>query len=145
MKTTSLAGAHYYLLFIDDYSRYTMVYVLHQKSETFAQFWEYKALVENYHDNKIKALRSDNGGEYTSAQFAKFLRDSGISHEKRAPYSPEQNRVSESANRTLVGRAKAISLDGNMSDNLWAEAIHTAVYHNNRSLTRAKNKTPYER
>ena len=144
MKTTSLGGAHYYLLFIDDYSRYTIIYALRQKSDTFSKFREYKALVQNYHDYKIKALRSDNGGEYTSHQFAKFLRDSGISHEKTAPYSPEQNGVSERANRTLVGRAKAMILDGNMRDNLLAEAIHTAVYLNNRSPTSAKNKTPYE-
>jgi len=144
MKTTSLGGARYYLLFIDDYSRYTMVYILRQKSETFSKFREYKALVENYHDKKIKALRSDNSGEYTSHQFAKFLRDSGISHEKTAPYSPEQNGVSERANRTLVGRAKAMILDGKMSDNLWAEAMHTAVYLNNRSPTSARNKTPYQ-
>jgi len=144
MKTTSLGGARYYLLFIDDYSRYTMVYILHQKSETFSKFREYKALVENYHDKKIKALRSDNGGEYTSNQFSKFLRDSGISHEKTAPYSPEQNGVSERANRTLVGRAKAMILDSQTSDNLWAEAIHTAVYLHNRSPTSAKNKVPYE-
>jgi len=144
MKTTSLGGARYYVLFIDDYSRYIVVYILRQKSETFAKFREYKALVENYHDRKIKALRSDNGGEYTSNQFTKFMRESGISHERTAPYSPEQNGVSERANRTLVGRAKAMILDGNMSDNLWAEAMHTAVYLNNRSPTTAKPKTPYE-
>ena len=121
-----------------------MVYALRQKSETFGKFREYKALVGSCHDRRIVALRSDNGGEYTSHLFAKFLRDSGISHEKTAPYSPEQNGVSERANCTLVGRAKAMILDGNMSDNLWAEAIHTAVYLNNRSPTSAKNKTPYE-
>ena len=144
MKTASLGGARYYLLFIDDYSRYTTVYILCQKSETFSKFQEYKALVENYHDKKIKALRSDNGGEYTSHQFAKFLCDSGITHEKTAPYSTEQNGVSERANRTLVGRVKAMILDGKTEDRLWAEAMHTAVYLTNRSPTSAKDKTPYE-
>ena len=128
MKTTSLGGARYYVLFIDDHSRYTVIYFLHHKSETFAKFRQYKALVANYHTRKIKALRSDNGGEYTSNQFTKFMRETGISHEKPAPYSLKQNGVSERANRTLVGRAKAMILDGKMSDNLWAEAMHTAVY-----------------
>ena len=146
MKTTSLGGALYYVLFIDDYSRYTVIYILRQKSETFAKFREYKALVENYYDRKIKALRSDHGGEYTCNQFTKFMREEGISHEKTAPYSPEQNGVSKRANRTLVGRAKTMILDGKISDNLWAEAMHTAVYPINRSPTRAKpkHKTPYE-
>ena len=144
MKTTSLRGGRYYLLFIDDYLRNIMVYAFRQKSETFAKFREYKAMVENYHDHKIKALRSENGGEYTSHQFAKFLRDSGISHEKTAPYSLEQNAVTEKANRTLVDRVKDEILNGNMSDNLWAEAIHTAVYLHNWSPTSAKNSVVHE-
>jgi len=98
----------------------------------------------NYHNRKIKALRSDNGGEYTSDSFSTYLRNSGISHKKTAPYSLEQNGVSERANRTLIGRAKAMILENKMNDNLWGEAIHTAVYLKNRSPTRSKNSTPYQ-
>jgi len=144
MKIPSIGGARYFLLFIDDHTRYTMVYTLHQKSETFSKFKEYKALVENYHNGKIKALRSDNGGEYTSNEFSKFLRESGISHETTAPYSPEQNGVSERATRTLIGRAKAMILENELHDNLWAEAIHTAVYLKNRCPTTSKISTPYQ-
>jgi len=89
MNIPSLGGARYFLLFIDDHTRYTTVFTIHQKSDTFSKFKEYKALVENYHNMKIKALRSDNGGEYTSDSFSTYLRNSGISHEKTAPYSPE--------------------------------------------------------
>ena len=86
MKFPSIRGARYFLLFIDDHTKYTMVYTLYQKSITLSKFKEYKALVENYHNGKIKALRSDNGGEYTSKDLSKFLRESGISHETTAPY-----------------------------------------------------------
>jgi len=144
MKIPSIGGARYFLLFIDDHTRYTMVYPLHQKSETFSKFKEYKALVENMHNGKIKALRSDNRGEYTSNEFSQFLRESGISHEATAPYSPEQNGVSERANRTLIGRAKAMILENQFHDNLWAEAIHTAVYLKNRCPTTSKISTPYQ-
>jgi len=144
MKIPSIGGARYFLLFIDYHTRYTMVYTLHQKSETFSKFKEYKALVENYHNGKIMALGSDNGGDYTSTEFSKFLRESGISHEKTAPYSPEQNRVSERANWTLIGRAKAMILENELHNNLWAEAIHTAVYLKNRCPTTSKISTPYQ-
>jgi len=144
MKIPSLGGARYFLLFIDDYTRYTTVFTIHQKSETFSKFKEYTALVENYHNRKIKAVRSDNGGEYTSDSFSTYLRNSGISHEKTAPYSPEQNAVSERANRTLIGRAKAMILEHKMNDHLWGEAIHTAVYLKNWSPTRSKHSTPYQ-
>jgi len=144
MKIPSLGDARYFLLFIDDHTRYTTVFTIHQKSDTFSKFKEYKALVEDYHNRKIKALRSYNGGEYTSDSFSTYLRNSGISHEKTARYSHEQNGVSERANRTLIGRAKAMILENKMNDDLWGEAIHIAVYLKNRSPTRSKNSTPYQ-
>jgi len=66
-----------------------MVYTLHQMSETLSKFKEYKVLVENYHNRKIKALQRDNGGEYTCNECSKFLRESDISHETIALYAPE--------------------------------------------------------
>src|SRR5207253_275983 len=105
---------------------------------------EYKALVKNFHNRKIKALRSDNGGEYTSQAFAKFSWECSILYEKTTPYSLEQNRVSERANHILVGRAKVMILDHPLPDEVWAEAIHTAVYLKNQSPTVTKSTTPYE-
>jgi hypothetical protein len=61
-----LSGYVYYLSFIDDYSRKTRVYFLKSKDEVFRKFKEFKALIENLSERKIKILRSDNGGEYTS-------------------------------------------------------------------------------
>ena len=95
MRTSSLGGARYFVLFIDDYSRFTAVFTIRQKSEVTEKFLEYKSWAENLHDRRIKALRSDNGGEYTSHRFTEILKENGITHEKTAPYSPEQNGVSE--------------------------------------------------
>jgi len=146
MRTLSLGGAKYFLLFIDDFSRFTAVFTLRQKSDVTERFLEYKAWAENLHGMRIKALRSDNGGEYTSYQFTKILKENGITHEKTVPYSPEQNRVSERSNRTLVGRAKAMMLDNNLAEELWGEAIRSAVYLKNRTPTSAitSHKTPFE-
>ena len=69
MKTDLLSGNRYFLLFIDDY---TWVYFITLKSEVFDVFKQFKALVENQCNLSIKALRSDNGGEYTSSQFVEF-------------------------------------------------------------------------
>ena len=55
----------YFTTFIDDYSRKTWIYFLKKKDEVFSKFKEFKALVENSTNRKIKVLRSDNGGEYT--------------------------------------------------------------------------------
>jgi hypothetical protein len=60
----SLSGSLYYVSFIDDFSRKTWIYFLRKKSEVFEKFKEFKALVENQTDKKIKVLRTDNGGEF---------------------------------------------------------------------------------
>ena len=60
------------ITFIDDFSRKTWIYFLKAKNEVFEKFKEFKALIENLSDKKIKTLRSDNGGEYTSKEFEAF-------------------------------------------------------------------------
>ena len=69
MSTVSLSGHEYYVTFIDDYSMKTWIYFLKAKGEVFSGFQEFKALVENQTGKKIKVLRSNNGGEYTSNEF----------------------------------------------------------------------------
>ena len=66
-----------------------------RKSEVFSKFKEYKALVENQMDRKIKNLRSDNGREFTSKEFKELCREFRIKRELSTPYNPQQNGVAE--------------------------------------------------
>ena len=61
------------MLLIDDYTMMTWVTFLKEKSEAFMKFKDFKELVENEANLKIKCLRSDNGGEFTSNKFNEFL------------------------------------------------------------------------
>ena len=67
MSHVPLGGYEYYVTFIDDHSKRTWIYFLKTKDEVFRQFQESKALVENQTGRKIRLLRLDNRGEYTSA------------------------------------------------------------------------------
>jgi transposase InsO family protein len=89
MSRVSLGGCEYYVTFIDDHSRKTWIYFLKTKSEVFKRFQEFKALVENQTGRKIKVLRSDNGGEYTSTEFADFCTQQGIRRQLTVPYNPQ--------------------------------------------------------
>ena len=95
ISSTSLCGFEYYITFIDEFSRKTWIYFLKAKSEMFEKFKEFKVLIENLSDKKIKILRSDNGGEYTSKEFEAFCKDVGIKRELTTPYNPQQNGVAE--------------------------------------------------
>ena len=98
MHNESLNGSKYFLLLIDDLSRYCWVFFLKSKFDVFAEFVKFKAAVELEIENKLKILRSDNGGEYTSRQFEAYLAKEGIKHQLVVPYTPRQNGVSERRN-----------------------------------------------
>ena len=145
MNARSLGGAEYFLTFIDDRTHYTWVYVLKRKDEVFGCFLRWKALVEKSSGRKLKAIRTDNGGEYTSTMFEDYLKSEGIRHECTIPKTPEQNGVAERMNRTLVEAVRSMLTGARLSHEFWAEALATAVYLRNRSPTRAvKGMTPYE-
>ena len=63
---------NYFMLVIDDYSRLTWVTFLKEKYEAFAKFKVFKALNENQTGRKIKAIRYDRGGEFSSRHFKEF-------------------------------------------------------------------------
>ena len=69
ISTSARGGYEYFVTFIDDYSRYEYIYLIHHKSETFEKFKEFKEEVENHRGMSIKSLRSDHGGEYLLGEF----------------------------------------------------------------------------
>ena len=139
MNVESAGGSKYILTFTDDYTRYVTVYFIKSKADVLTKFKEYTALMENLSPNshRLKTVRSDNGGEYTSNKFKEFCNEKGISHEFTTPYSPQQNGVSERLNRTLLEKARSMIYHAEVPSKFWAEAINTAVYLHNRSPTAA--------
>ncbi|WVZ93487.1 LOW QUALITY PROTEIN: hypothetical protein U9M48_039462 [Paspalum notatum var. saurae] len=133
-------GRRYFLLLVDDLSRYMWVMVLGSKGEAADAIRRAQAAAEAECGRKLRVLRTDNGGEFTAAEFASYCADEGIRRHYSAPYSPQQNGVVERRNQTVVGMARE-----GMPAVFWGEAVATAVYILNRSPTKALNgKTPYE-
>jgi transposase InsO family protein len=145
MPSSSISGYVYYVPFIDDYFRKTWVYFLKSKDEVFSKFKEFKALIENLSKRKIKILRSNNGGEYTSKEFVNFYKDVGIKRELTTPYNPQQNGVAERKNITIMEAVKTMIHDQDLPMCLWAEATMTTIYVQNRLSHSALGfKTPEE-
>lgn len=145
LKTPSLKGSRYYVIFIDDLTRMCWIYFLKFKSEVERIFWKFKAKVENESGCKIQILRSDNGKEYTSSQFNLYCEEEGIERQLTVPYTPEQNGVSERRNRYIMEMARCMMHEKNLPKKFWAEAANTAVFLQNRLPTKAvKNQTPFE-
>ena len=62
----SISGYKYYVIFIDDFSRFTWIYPMHRKYEVLTKFVKFKLLVENQFTSHTKQLQSDGRGEYNS-------------------------------------------------------------------------------
>ncbi|CAL8991390.1 unnamed protein product [Prunus brigantina] len=145
MKTESLYGNKYFLLFTDDCTRMSWVYFIRNKSSALECFRKFKAMTELQSGYKIKGLRSDRGGEFLSGEFNKFCEESGIQRQLTMTYSPQQNGVVERKNRTVVEMAKSMLHEKGISYEFWVEAMNSAIYLLNRCPTKSLKKvTPFE-
>ena len=95
----SIGGNKYGLVIVDDFSRFTWVFFLHDKVEVLEEtLKKFMRRAQNEFEVKIKKIRSDNGREFKNTGVEEFLDDEGIKHEFSAPYSPQQNGVVERKN-----------------------------------------------
>ena len=101
---------------------------LKAKNEVFEKFKEFKALIENLSDRRIKTLQSDNGREYTSKEFESFYKYAKIKRGLASPYNPQQNGIAERKNITIMEVVKTMIYDQDLPMHLWAKAARTVVY-----------------
>ncbi|GJZ10413.1 retrovirus-related pol polyprotein from transposon TNT 1-94 [Tanacetum coccineum] len=93
----------------------------------------------------VRNVRIGNGTEFINQILCDYYENVGISHQTSVARTPQQNDVVERRNRTLVEAARIMLIFSKAPLFLWAEAINTTCYTQNRSLIRLRyNKTPYE-
>ncbi|KAL8116714.1 hypothetical protein AgCh_023023 [Apium graveolens] len=144
MNIQARGGYEYFVTFIDDYSRYGYVYLLHRKSECFDKFKEYKAKTEKRLNKSIKSLRSDRGGEYLLGEFREYLSENGIESQLTAPGTPLQNGVAERRNQTLLESVRSMMSYSDLPKSFWGHALETTAYLLNLVPSKSVPKTPLE-
>ena len=145
MRVQSINGKKYVLVIVDDYSRFTWVKFLRTKDETPEVIIKFIKQLQVLLNKTVRIIRTDNGTEFVNQQLTQFYESMGITHQKSVPRTPQQNGVVERRNRTLVEAARTMLIYSKAPMFLWAEAIATACYTQNRSLIHTlHNKTPYE-
>jgi transposase InsO family protein len=136
----SIMGSKYGLVIIDDFSCFTWVFFLQDKSETQSTLKRFLRRSQNEFELKVKKIRSDNGSELKNLQVEEYLEEEGIKHEFSAPYMPQQNGVVERKNRTLIDMARTMLGEYKTPERFCSEAMNTACHAINRLL----KKTSYE-
>ncbi|GJZ38521.1 retrovirus-related pol polyprotein from transposon TNT 1-94 [Tanacetum coccineum] len=145
MRVQSISGKKYILVIVDDYSRFTWVKFLISKDETLEFVFKFLKQIQVGLNKTVRYIRTDNGTKFVNQVLTEFYESIGISHQKSVPRTLQQNGVVERRNHTLVEAARTMLIFSKALMFLWAEAIATACYTQNRSLIHTRhNKTPYE-
>ncbi|KAG7539479.1 Ribonuclease H-like superfamily [Arabidopsis suecica] len=143
---TSVQGFRFYVVFIDNYSRFCWLYPLKMKSEVFLTFKRFQSLVENQFNQRIKIFQSDGGGEFVNKHLQNHFSECGIQHYISCPHTPQQNGVAERKHRHLMELGMSMIFHSNLPQSLWVDAIFTANFLSNLLPTSIHDKmqSPFE-
>jgi Reverse transcriptase (RNA-dependent DNA polymerase)/Integrase core domain len=141
----SKSGGKWYVIFVDDCTRMTWLYILKTKDEVSKIFQNFYKMIITQFEKRIKVIRSDNGTEYINKELQVFLSENGILHETSCVGTPQQNSVAERKNRHLLEITRSLLFENKVPANYWDNAITFAVYLMNRMPTTAnKFQTPLQ-
>nr|GEW30853.1 hypothetical protein [Tanacetum cinerariifolium] len=145
MRIASINGKRYILVIIDDYSRYAWVHFLRSKDEAPDVIITFLKRITVFLQSPVIIIRTDNGTELRNKVLKEYFDSVGISHQMSFVRTPQQNGVVERRNQTLLEAARTMLIFSRPPLFLWAEAIATACFTQNRSIIHRRfNKTPYE-
>ena len=90
-------------------------------------------------DSRIKCLRSDNGGEFTSKEFMDYCSSHGIKRQFFVARTPQHNGVVERKNMTVQEMAQTMLMDSKLTDIFWTQVVHTTVHIQNRVMIKKQH------
>jgi hypothetical protein len=132
---SSLSGCKFYVLFIDDYFRFTWLYPILNKSDVYQCFVKFKLLAEKIFSTKIKQFQFDNGGEYVSNQFKHFLTRNGILYKLTCPHTSQQNGIAKREHRHVMEMGLTLLAQVGLSPKYCTGLIPPNVHLSNQQTT----------
>ncbi|CAH9104736.1 unnamed protein product, partial [Cuscuta epithymum] len=129
----SINGNRYFVLFIDDCTKFVWIYFLSHKSQVLSTFIQFRKMIQTQFHSDIKCLQSDWGGEFRNVSV--YLQQHGIQHRLSCPYTQEQNGAVERRNRIIVEKGLTLLAHSSLPQVFWEHAFKTATYLHNRTIT----------
>lgn len=96
---------------MDDYSRVIFIELLKEKGEAAEKLKELIVLKENQMELKLKAVRTNNGGEFTERDLEEWLKEKGIKHELNPARTSQCNGIVKRANKSVIKMTRAMMAD----------------------------------
>ena len=128
MSTASIDRYKWTATYLNDHTRYGMMFFLKHKDEQFDAFKTYKALAECQTRWKLKAICTNRGGEFLSKEQKHYLQEHRIEHQTSMPYSPQQNGRAKRFQQTIINKVESMRHAVGLSDGFWKHAVGTAVH-----------------
>ena len=127
-RSASTLGFRYSIIFIDNYSRCTWLFLMETRAELFSILQKFHAKIRTQFNTSIRILRSGNAKEYLSMSFSSFMFSHGILHQSSCAYTAQQNGVIECKNRHLVETARTLLLHHKVPQRFWGDVIFVVCY-----------------
>ena len=141
--TISMNGFKYFLTIVDDYSRYTWVILLPDKTSVRKHIIDFVTKIETHFHTVIKNIRTDNGPEFLMHD---FYSTKGITHQTTCTYTPEQNGIVERKNQHILNITRALLFHAHLPSLFWCFAVkHAVCLINCLPTPLLNNDSPYER
>ena len=123
-----IGGNKYGFVIVDDYTRYTWVFFLVDKSDVFAIFKSFVKGIHNEFETTIKRVRSDNDSEFKNTRIDELCDEFEIRHQFSDKYTPQSNGLVERKNRTPFDMSRSMLSEYNVSQSFWAKAINIVTH-----------------
>lgn len=88
-RVSNITGARWFVMFIDDHTRVTWVFLMKEKSDVERVFEIFHKMVQIQFQTNIKVLRTDNGREYYNSMLNSYLQKHGIVHQSSCVDTPQ--------------------------------------------------------
>ena len=128
----SVSGYKYYVLFTDDYTHFTWLFFMKNKSEVLNHFKNFLTYIKTQFSVVLQQFQSDGGGEYVSGPFKDLCSSLGIHHHLSYPHTPKKNGLAERKHRHITDMACTLLLTSHVPICHWVDAVSTAVHLINR-------------
>lgn len=145
--TSSSHGYKYFMLIVDDFSRFTWVKFLTTKSEAVQALQDIITRIEKdpavTPSVSVRAVRTDLGKEFVNSNLTKWLTSRGIQFQTTVGYAPQQNGVVEKRNHLVQTISRGLMLDSGLPQDMWSYSVRQAVYILNRTYSSTVQDTPF--
>ena len=135
-----------FIILVDDFIRYTCIFLIKHKSNFLTYFKNFFAYVKTQFGKQIKIVRTDNAKELSQGETLEFYKKRGIFYQSSCVHTPQQNGMVERKHRHLIEVSRALFFQSNAPFSFWGDSVESVVHTINKMpVSILNNLSPFEK